>query len=102
MGRVKPPKAKGRRSAREKMVEDLRTVPYYEHTYASGHRVEVTNRGVTLWDVKDRRWLIDASTIARPDEDSFYVSAKLKMNTDGIHREFESRYPVERKRRKTR
>jgi len=71
----------------------MKTVVLFEKTYKNGNRVVVTNKGVTIWDNKAGRWVVDASTML--DDSTFRVG--------GVHRldhEYSSLYPNGKKRGK--
>lgn len=57
----------------------MKTVTLYEHTYNNGNKVEVTNKGVVIWDASRGLWVMDASTM---NEDSiFAVAEDLQQNS---------------------
>lgn len=45
------------------------------HVYENGTRVEVTSSGVTIWDGRLGRWIIDASCIA--EDNNFSIGKEL-------------------------
>lgn len=49
-----------------------KTEQLFEHKYPNGNRVQVTNKGVTLWDDKTSQWVVDASLLIEDDEIRIY------------------------------
>lgn len=61
----------------------------FEHTFANGTRVDVTDGGVTVWDAKASRWIIDASCIVEDGE--FHVAGEI---TDRMTREYSGSWGI--------
>lgn len=78
----------------------MRTKQLFEHVFENGNRVEVTNKGVTIWDARVGRWIVDASCI---DEDlEFSLSAEIyrRAKLKKYNPVFPAHYKIKKPRRK--
>lgn len=62
--------------------------------FKTGHTLEVTTKGFTLWDDKCGRWVLDGSTFTR--DKMFSVSRELPVISSSYTLEYGASYPVEK------
>lgn len=72
----------------------------FEHVFKNGNRVEVTDKGVTIWDNVERRWVIDASALEEDSRIRIANEIKKINEMDEYHLTFKSTYPRKRKPKK--
>lgn len=60
-------------------------------------RLEFSEKGFSVWDIKANRWIIDGSLIVESKE--FSISSELKNKPTSKNPVFIGLYPIKRKRK---